>query len=266
MSASIDVRNVAKGYRVSQRDRFAVLDDISFDVAAGEFVSLVGPSGCGKTTLLDLIGGLAQADAGEILIGGRKVEGPGLDRGIVFQQYALFPWKTALGNVAFGLEAKGIAKAERIERARRFLHLVGLGAFADRYPHQLSGGMKQRVAIARALAYEPDVLLMDEPFAALDAQTREGLQDELLRIWKRTGTTIVFITHSIDEAIYLGQRVLVMAASPGRITHELPVHAPKGDAGEDVRATPEFVRLRHEIWQLIRSRSGAGHLQVAQAA
>ncbi|SAK84651.1 ABC transporter [Caballeronia catudaia] len=266
MSASIDVRKVAKGYRVNQRNRFAVLDDVSFHVTAGEFVSLVGPSGCGKTTLLDLVGGLTLPDAGEILIDGRKVEGPGLDRGIVFQQYALFPWKTALGNVAFGLEAKGIAKTERDARARRFLELVGLSEFVDRYPHQLSGGMKQRVAIARSLAYEPDVLLMDEPFAALDAQTRESLQDELLRIWKRTGTTIVFITHSIDEAIYLGQRVLVMAASPGRITHVLPVNVPKSDTSEDVRATPEFVRLRHEIWQLIRSRRGAGHLQVAQAA
>jgi len=266
MSASIDVRRVAKGYRVNRRDRFAVLDDVSFHVAAGEFVSLVGPSGCGKTTLLDLIGGLTQPDSGEILIDGRKVKGPGLDRGIVFQQYALFPWRTALGNVAFGLEAKGVAKAEQFARARRFLELVGLSEFADRYPHQLSGGMKQRVAIARSLAYEPDVLLMDEPFAALDAQTRESLQDELLRIWKRTGTTVVFITHSIDEAIYLGQRVLVMAVAPGRITHVLPVNVPKSDIGEDVRATPEFVRLRHEIWQLIRSRRGAGHLQVAQAA
>ncbi|MFM0520365.1 ABC transporter ATP-binding protein [Caballeronia jiangsuensis] len=266
MSASIGIRNVSKGYQVNQRERFAILENVSFHVARGEFVTLVGPSGCGKTTLLDLIGGLTQADAGEILIDGRKVEGPGLDRGIVFQQYALFPWKTALGNVAFGLEAKGIEKRERNERARRFLELVGLHAFADRYPHQLSGGMKQRVAIARALAYEPDVLLMDEPFAALDAQTREALQDELLRIWKRTGTTIVFITHSIDEAIYLGQRVLVMAASPGRITHVLPVPVPKSDISEDVRATPEFVRLRHEIGQLIRARRGAVHLQVAQAA
>ncbi|CAN7368120.1 ABC transporter ATP-binding protein [Paraburkholderia sp. DD10] len=266
MSASIDVRNVAKSYRVNRGNPFAALDGVSFHVAAGEFVSLVGASGCGKTTLLDLIGGLTLPDAGEILIGGRKIEGPGLDRGIVFQQYALFPWRTALGNVAFGLEAKGVPKAERLARARRILELVGLSEFADRYPHQLSGGMKQRVAIARSLAYEPDVLLMDEPFAALDAQTRETLQHELLRIWKRTGTTVVFITHSIDEAIYLGQRVLVMAASPGRVTHVLPVNVSKNDAGEDVRATPEFVRLRHEVWQLIRSRRGSGQLQVAHAA
>ncbi|HXZ08299.1 MAG TPA: ABC transporter ATP-binding protein, partial [Paraburkholderia sp.] len=254
MSASISVRNVAKGFNLNRKGHFLVLEDVSFDVEPGEFVALVGPSGCGKTTLLDLIGGLTQADRGEILIGGRQIDGPGLDRGIVFQQYALFPWKTALGNIEFGLAAKGIGKRERRATAQRFLDLVGLGAFADRYPHQLSGGMKQRVAIARALSYEPDVLLMDEPFAALDAQTRETLQDELLRIWQRTGTTVVFITHSIDEAIYLGQRVLVMAAAPGRITHALPVRVPRGDLSEDVRATPEFVRLRHEIWQLIRER------------
>jgi NitT/TauT family transport system ATP-binding protein len=266
MSASISVRNVVKGFQRNRRGHFVVLEDVSFDVSAGEFVALVGPSGCGKTTLLDLIGGLTQADRGKILIGGREIDGPGLDRGIVFQQYALFPWKTALGNIEFGLEAKGIAKRERAERARRFLDLVGLGAFADCYPHELSGGMKQRVAIARALSYEPDVLLMDEPFAALDAQTRENLQEELLRIWQRTGTTVVFITHSIDEAIYLGERVLVMEAGPGRITHTLPVHVPRGDLSEDVRAAPEFVRLRHEIWQMLRQRRSNVHLQVAHAA
>jgi NitT/TauT family transport system ATP-binding protein len=266
MSASISVRNVAKGFHLNRRGHFVVLEDVSFEVAPGEFVALVGPSGCGKTTLLDLIGGLTQADRGQILVGGREIEGPGLDRGIVFQQYALFPWKTALGNIEFGLEAKGVGKRERRARAQQFLDLVGLGAFGDRYPHELSGGMKQRVAIARALSYEPDVLLMDEPFAALDAQTRETLQDELLRIWQRTGTTVVFITHSIDEAIYLGQRVLVMAAAPGRITHTLPVHVPRGDLSDDVRATPEFVRLRHEVWQLIRQRRAGSHLQVAHAA
>ncbi|TCG09722.1 ABC transporter ATP-binding protein [Paraburkholderia steynii] len=266
MSASISVRNVGKGFHLNRRGHFVVLEDVSFDVAPGEFVALVGPSGCGKTTLLDLIGGLTLPDRGQILVGGREIDGPGLDRGIVFQQYALFPWKTALGNVEFGLEAKGVGKRERRATAQRFLDLVGLSAFADHYPHQLSGGMKQRVSIARALSYEPDVLLMDEPFAALDAQTRETLQDELLRIWKRTGTTVVFITHSIDEAIYLGQRVLVMAAAPGRITHTLPVYVPREDLSEDVRATPEFVRLRHEIWQLIRQRRSGSHLQVAHAA
>src|SRR6266702_622371 len=266
MSASISVRNVGKGFHLNRRGHFVVLEDVSYDVAPGEFVALVGPSGCGKTTLLDLIGGLTLPDRGQILVGGRVIDGPGLDRGIVFQQYALFPWKTALGNVEFGLEAKGVGKRERRAIAQRFLDLVGLSAFADHYPHQLSGGMKQRVSIARALSYEPDVLLMDEPFAALDAQTRESLQDELLRIWKRTGTTVVFITHSIDEAIYLGQRVLVMAAAPGRITHALDVHLERGDLSEDLRSTTEFVRLRHDIWQLTHQRRASSRPAVAHAA
>jgi NitT/TauT family transport system ATP-binding protein len=266
MGASISVLNVRKGFDLKQRGHFNVLDDVSFHVSAGEFVALVGPSGCGKTTLLDLIAGLAKPDRGQILIDDKPIAGPGLDRGVVFQQYALFPWKTALGNVEFGLEAKGVAKVERKTRAHEYLDLVGLAAFGDRYPHELSGGMKQRVAIARALSFNPDVLLMDEPFAALDAQTREALQDELLRIWQRTGTTVVFITHSIDEAIYLGQRVLVMAAAPGRMTHSLDVRIERGDLSEDLRSTPEFVRLRHHIWQLTRHRRAGSRLAVADAA
>ena len=167
----------------------------------------------------------------------------------MFQQYALFPWRTALANVAFGLETKGVPRRERLDRARAVLDLVGLAAFADRYPHQLSGGMKQRVAIARSLAYEPEVLLMDEPYAALDAQTREALQDQLLDIWRRTNTTVVFITHGIEEAIYLGQRVAVMTSRPGRIKQIVRIELPEA---EDVRSTPEFAAQRHEVWQLLR--------------
>jgi NitT/TauT family transport system ATP-binding protein len=266
MSAAITVRNVSKAFHLNRRGHFVVLQDVSFEVAAGEFVVLVGPSGCGKTTLLDLIGGLTKPDGGTIHVGGRPIQGPGLDRGIVFQQYALFPWKTAQGNVEFGLEAKGTARADRAELARHYLDLVSLSGFEDRFPHELSGGMKQRVAIARALSYDPDVLLLDEPFAALDAQTRETLQDELLRIWRRTGKTIVFITHGIDEAVYLGQRVLVMAAGPGRITHALDVRLNHDDPAQDLRATPEFVRLRHEIWELIHNRRDAARPRVAHAA
>jgi NitT/TauT family transport system ATP-binding protein len=266
MSASISVRQVGKGFHLNRRGHFVALQDVSFEVSAGEFVVLVGPSGCGKTTLLDLIGGLTAPDHGSILLGGRPIVGPGLDRGIVFQQYALFPWLTAQGNIEFGLEAKGVSRAQRAGQARHFLDLVGLAGFEDRYPHELSGGMKQRVAIARALSYDPEVLLMDEPFAALDAQTRESLQDELLRIWRQTGKTVVFITHSIDEAVYLGQRVLVMAARPGRITHALDVKIARENTGEDLRATPEFVRLRHQIWQLIHHRADALRPSVALAA
>ncbi|MFN8074093.1 MAG: ABC transporter ATP-binding protein [Kineosporiaceae bacterium] len=244
-------------------ERFTALSGVSLDIAAGDFVCLVGPSGCGKSTLLDLLGGLATPDAGQVLVDGKPITGPGLDRGIVFQQYALYPWRTALGNVEFGLEAKGIGRRERASRAREYLDLVGLGTFADRYPHELSGGMKQRVAIARSLAFDPDILLMDEPFAALDAQTRESLQDELVRIWQRTGKTIVFITHGIDEAVFLGRKVAVMTSRPGRILTVLDVDLPHHDLGAgaatsraddvDVRSTPEFIAYRHQVWELLHA-------------
>jgi NitT/TauT family transport system ATP-binding protein len=215
-------------------------------------VAIVGPSGCGKSTLIDMLGELTLPSSGRILIDGTPINGPALDRGLVFQQYALFPWRTAIRNVEFGLEAKNVPKSERVERARHFLAMVGLAGFEDRYPHELSGGMKQRVAIARSLAYDPGVLLMDEPFAALDAQTRETLQMELLRIWEESGKTIVFITHGIDEAIYLGQRVGVMTSRPGRIKQVIDVPFVARTQPDDLRATSEFARLRHEIWTLLR--------------
>jgi NitT/TauT family transport system ATP-binding protein len=252
-TTEISLRHVSKTFpdRNSREDITAV-DDVSLDIAAGEFLALVGPSGCGKSTLLDLVAGLTTPSSGEVLIGGRPITGPGLDRGVVFQQYALFPWRTAQANVEFGLEVKGIGKRQRTRRAREVLDLVGLGSFAERYPHELSGGMKQRVAIARSLAYEPEVLLMDEPYAALDAQTRETLQDELLSIWRRTGTTILFITHAIDEAVYLGQRVAVMTSRPGRIKQVVDIDLPApGDEDGDPRSAPEFIRHRREIWELL---------------
>ncbi|GGX05253.1 ABC transporter ATP-binding protein [Streptomyces malachitofuscus] len=241
-----------------QTTRFTALDGIDLRIAAGEFVVLVGPSGCGKSTLLDLLGGLTPPTGGRILLDGTPVTGPGLDRGIVFQQYALLPWRTAQGNVEFGLEARGVPRRRRASRAREFLDLVGLSGFEDRHPHELSGGMRQRVAIARSLAYDPDVLLMDEPFAALDAQTRESLQDELLRVWQRTGKTVVFITHGIDEAVYLGGRVAVMTSRPGRIKRIVPISLGSRTAADDLRSSPEFARHRHEIWSLL-------HDEVARA-
>ncbi|MEW1866590.1 ABC transporter ATP-binding protein [Streptomyces caelestis] len=244
--------------RSRQATRFTALDAIDLEIATGEFVVLVGPSGCGKSTLLDLLGGLTRPTSGRILLDGTPITGPGLDRGIVFQQYALLPWRTAQGNVEFGLEATGVPRRERAARAREFLDLVGLIGFEDRHPHELSGGMRQRVAIARSLAYDPDVLLMDEPFAALDAQTRESLQDELLRIWQRTGKTVVFITHGIDEAVYLGQRVAVMTSRPGRIKQIVPVAFDSRTATDDLRSSPDFARYRHEIWSLL-------HDEVARA-
>lgn len=237
---------------------FTAVKDLSFTVKEGEFLTLVGPSGCGKSTLLDLLGGLSMPTRGRILIDGEKITGPGLDRGIVFQQYALFPWKTARGNIEFGLEAKGVPKQERRERAEHFLALVGLSHFADRYPHELSGGMKQRVAIARSLAFNPDVLLMDEPFAALDAQTRESLQSELLRIWEKTKKTIIFITHGIDEAVYLGERVVVLTPGPGTVKTivDIPLKSRLEDA--DIRSHSDFVKARHEVWSLLHEHEYQG--------
>jgi NitT/TauT family transport system ATP-binding protein len=232
--------------------RFTALDDITLDVKSGEFLALVGPSGCGKSTLLDLLGGLEAPTSGRILLDGRPIEGPARDRGIVFQQYALFPWRTAVQNVEFGLDIAGLKSKARREKALHYLDLVGLSAFANRYPHELSGGMKQRVAIARSLAYDPEVLLMDEPFAALDAQTRETMQGELLRIWRRTGKTIVFITHGIDEAVVLGQRVAVMTSRPGRIKQIVEIPEVLRSETEDVRSFPAFGAVRHEVWTVLR--------------
>ncbi|HWI22201.1 MAG TPA: ABC transporter ATP-binding protein [Baekduia sp.] len=258
MTASISIEQITKtfpprgGSRGGDNQPFVAIDKIDFEVRAGEFLVVVGPSGCGKSTLLDLLGGLTRPSSGRILLDGQEIESPGLDRGIVFQQYALFPWRTAAANVEFGLETKGVKRAQRRARAREYLALVGLEGFEDRYPHELSGGMKQRVAIARSLAYEPEVLLMDEPFAALDAQTREVLQGELLRIWQQTGKTIVFITHGIDEAVFLGQRVLVMTSRPGTIKEAVEIGLPEWSADEDPRSHPEFARYRHRIWELLR--------------
>ena len=243
---------VVRGEGGGPSDRFTALEDITLDVRPGEFLALVGPSGCGKSTLLDLLGGLTAPTSGRILLDGRPIEGPARDRGIVFQQYALFPWRTAAQNVEFGLDIAGLKAKQRREIARHYLDLVGLTAFADRYPHELSGGMKQRVAIARSLAYDPEVLLMDEPFAALDAQTRETLQGELLRIWRATGKTILFITHGIDEAVVLGQRVAVMTSRPGRIKHVVEIPEALRNETEDVRSLPEFGPVRHEVWSLLR--------------
>jgi NitT/TauT family transport system ATP-binding protein len=253
MSSAIELVDVSRTFPLGRGNRLTALQGVSLRVPAGEFFVLVGPSGCGKSTLLDLLAGLSSPDTGQVLVGGAPVTGPGLDRGVVFQQYALFPWRTARANIEFGLEAKGVPRRERAEIARHYLDLVGLAGFADRYPHELSGGMKQRVAIARSLAYDPDVLLMDEPFAALDAQTRDDLQDELLRIWQRTGKTIVFITHGIDEAVYLGQRVAVMTSRPGRIKQIIDVPLDRDRASDqDVRSSARFRAHRHEIWTLLR--------------
>jgi NitT/TauT family transport system ATP-binding protein len=275
MTPKISLRNVTKEFTVRQGKGsrkqagpsvLTALDNLSLDVAPGEFLTLVGPSGSGKTTLLDLLAGLSRPSSGKVLVDGKEVTGPGPDRAVVFQQYALFPWRTASANVSIGLENSGLSRKQRAAKASEFLDLVGLAGFEDRYPHELSGGMKQRVAIARSLAYEPDVLLMDEPFAALDAQTREQLQDELLRIWKATGKTIVFITHGIDEAVYLGQRVAVLSARPGRLKEIVDINIADRVGDADIRSHPAFVEHRHRVWSLlhdeVRLAQGAGHRKI----
>jgi NitT/TauT family transport system ATP-binding protein len=219
----IEVRNVSLVYD-TPAGRVTGVDDVSFGMEQSQFLCLLGPSGCGKTTLLNIIAGFLAPTGGEIRIGGEAVRGQGTDRGIVFQDFAqLFPWRTALGNVAFGLEMKGIGKAEREEIALKQLRLVKLEKFAQSYPHHLSGGMQQRVAIARALAYNPSVLLMDEPFAALDALTREAMQRLLADVWRETRKTVIYVTHNVAEAVYLADRVIVMTPHPGRIKTELPI-------------------------------------------
>lgn len=247
--------NINRIYKVRQHDteeltEFQVLKNVNLTVKKEEFLVIVGPSGCGKSTFLDMVAGLAQPTSGEIYMDKKLITGPALDRGIVLQGYALFPWRSVRKNVEFGLEIKNVPKKERAEISQRFIDLVNLNGFEDRYPHELSGGMKQRVAIARALAYDPEVLLMDEPFAAVDAQTREVLQGELLRIWEKTKKTIVFVTHSIDEAIFLADRVVVMASNPGTIKDIIQIELPRPRDG--IRASTEFGKLRQEIWQLLQ--------------
>jgi NitT/TauT family transport system ATP-binding protein len=256
--AKIEIRNVNRDYQIKrnasgEEQIFSALQNVSLTVNKGEFLTIVGPSGCGKSTLLDLIAGLALPTSGELFIDGKIITKPALDRGIVMQGYALFPWRTVRHNVEFGLEVKGVPKKDRQEISERFLKLVNLSGFADRYPYELSGGMKQRVAIARALAYDPEVLLMDEPFAAVDAQTRETLQDELLRIWEETRKTIIFVTHSIDEAVALADRVAVMSANPGSVKEIVKVGLPRPRRVGDVLSTTDFRLVRYRIWELLQS-------------
>ena len=243
--------DICLSYRTQSGERMLALDRINLQVKAGEFLCIVGPSGCGKSTLLHLIAGLHQQTSGQILVDGQRIQGPGTDRILIFQELGLFPWLTVGQNVEFGMKMKGLGKAEREEKTRCYLRLVHLSQFKDSYTHQLSGGMRQRVALARAVATEPDVLLMDEPFAALDAQTRDLLHDELERIWAETGRTIIFVTHNVREAIRLGDRVALLTFRPGRVKREFPVDLPRPRSLEDVevaRAAREILdELREEI-------------------
>jgi NitT/TauT family transport system ATP-binding protein len=245
----IEVKNVTFEYQV-EKGRVLAIKDINFAVGQSEFVCLLGPSGCGKTTILNILAGLLQPTAGEIRIGSAPVNGSRQNRGVVFQDFAqLFPWRTAQYNVEFGLEMRKIDKATREKTALEFLRLVGLEKFADVYPHQLSGGMQQRVAIARSLAYNPQVLLMDEPFAALDAMTRDDMQQLLTDVWQKTKKTIVYITHNVAEAVFLGDKVIVLNAHPGTVKAEVTLDLPRPRDP----LSEEFVTRQREIMRLLRS-------------
>jgi NitT/TauT family transport system ATP-binding protein len=234
-----------------QGKTITALEGFDLEVAEGEFVAIVGPSGCGKSTFLHMFGGFEPKNAGRMLLDGHEVVGPGVDRGMLFQEYALYPWRTVMGNVLWPLEAQGLPKAERQKIAAKFINLVGLSDFTNHYPNELSGGMKQRVALARLLALNPRVLLMDEPFGALDAQNRELLQEELERIWEQTRKTVLFVTHDIDEAIYLADRVIIFTARPGKIKADLRIDLPRPRSIE-IKKTSEYAHYRNTIWDLLR--------------
>jgi NitT/TauT family transport system ATP-binding protein len=253
--SSIRFEGVEKSFGSSVK----ALDGVDLEVADREFVAIVGPSGCGKTTCLRLAAGFERATSGAMLVGGKPVTAPGPDRAVVFQQFGLFPWKTVFENIAFGLRNRGVASAERRERVGAAIGMMGLDGYADAYPHQLSGGMQQRVAIARAYVLEPDVLLMDEPFGALDAQTRVVMQEELVRIARTNPRTVLFITHGVEEAVYLADRVAVMTKRPGRIKEVIDVKPVREAEGwdrhariEDVMDLGSFVHLKTHIWKSLR--------------
>jgi NitT/TauT family transport system ATP-binding protein len=255
---ALEVRGVRKLFYQQRGGEWVgllVLDGISFAVRAQEFVSVLGPSGCGKTTLARIIVGIEPVDQGEILIDGQSAGPPGENRCLVFQNYGLFPWRTVLDNVCLGLEIRGVPRAERERRGREYLRLVGLAEFEKHFPHQISGGMQQRTGLARALSTEPRLLLMDEPFGAVDAQMRTLLQDELLRLCELVKTTVLFVTHSVEEAIYLSDRILIFSARPGRLVAEVTVDLPQPRYAFDARSDPRFVDVRREVSRLLAERT-----------
>ena len=261
----VEIQGVSKIYQKTVKDsttKVEALSDVSLSIRENEFLSIIGPSGCGKTTLLKMIDGLIPYDDGKITIAGRLVTGPGPDRAVVFQTFALLPWRTVQANVEFSLEFRRIPPKERSAIAHDFLKRVGLADFANHYPHELSGGMQQRAGLARALAVSPKILLMDEPFGAVDAQTRQLLQEDLLELWQRERKTVVFITHSMDEAVYLSDRVAIMTPRPGTIAEILEVPLPRPRIAEEVRRDPKFVDLTNYIWDSLKkamTNGSAGH-------
>ena len=247
----IVIDRLSHTYKPPRGKPVLAIDDVSLDIKGQEFLALLGPSGCGKSTLLYMLGGFLPVETGQILVDGAPVKGPGPDRGIVFQHFALFPWKTVRANVLYGLERMGLPKAERLEKAQGYIDMVGLRGFEESFPSQLSGGMRQRAAIARTLAIDPEILLMDEPFGALDAQTRSLMQTELLSIWRKSPKTGVVVTHDVQEAVFLAQRIAVMSARPGRIKSIVECNFDRSDP--DLFKTKEFVEMVDHVWGLVRT-------------
>jgi ABC-type nitrate/sulfonate/bicarbonate transport system ATPase subunit len=250
----IEIKEISRTFQTREGE-FEALHDVSFEVKDNEFFSILGPSGCGKTTLLKIVAGLIRPSAGAILVDGREVVGPGADRAMVFQHFVLLPWADVLTIAGFGLEMRGVSRKDSREKARPFLDQVGLTRFASHYPHELSGGMQQRVGLARALAVNPEILLMDEPFGALDAQTRQLMQEDLTTLWDKEKKTVIFVTHSMDEAAYLSDRVLVMDTHPGRLKEmiDIPLERPRMPS---VRQSPVFTDLTTRMWHLLRGMVG----------
>jgi ABC-type nitrate/sulfonate/bicarbonate transport system ATPase subunit len=250
-NVEVDVQGISKRFNVEESEQGLALSNVSFQVKTNEFVTIVGRSGCGKSTMLNIIAGLLTPTGGSVTIAGEPVEGPGLNRGMVFQHSSLFPWLTAIENIEFGPKNTGVPKEERRRLAQELIELVRLKGFEKKYPRELSGGMQQRVAIARAMAIDPDILLMDEPFGALDQLTREDMQRELLRIWQTRKKTVLFVTHSIDEAIFLSDRVLVFAPHPGFVKKELAIQLPR----PRLKASTEFMKYHEDIYETIGKES-----------
>lgn len=260
MAEILEIRNVSKTYDIDGSNPVHALDGVDLTVAEGEFVSVIGPSGCGKSTLFNIIGGLIPDYEGSVQIDGHSVDGAHKDVGVVFQEESTFPWRTTLDNVAFPLEVEGIDRATRTDTAKKFIRLVGLDGFENHYPAQLSGGMKQRTAVARTLAYEPRIMLLDEPFGALDEQTRMLLGDKMLEIWAELKQTMLLITHNITEAVQLSDRVVVMTFRPGVIKEVVPIELPRPRTSE-VIATPEFGTYVGKLWTLLREEASQGMIE-----
>ena len=251
----VEIEGVSKSFQKTVKNNsteLKALANVNLSIRENEFLSIIGPSGCGKTTLLKIIDGLIPCDGGTIAINGKQVTRPGPDRAVVFQTFALLPWRTVLANVEFSLELRHMPKEERTNTARDYLKRVGLADFENHYPHELSGGMQQRAGLARALAVNPMILLMDEPFGSVDAQTRQLLQEELLELWQRERKTVIFVTHSMDEAVYLSDRVVVMTPRPGKVAEVLDVPLPRPRLADEVRRDPKFVDLTNYIWDSLK--------------